>query len=341
MNISGKERTVLSIIGLISIVAVLLVLFIRAVDEPGPQKPAFERGKYLVTSVSIPDEVQFAGERVPLENFDVREALERELLINSYWQSHTLLLIKRANRYFPVIEKILKENELPEDFKYLSVAESDLMNLVSPANAVGFWQFRKATGIEMGLEVNKEIDERYHLEKATEAACKFLKHSYGLYENWTMAAASYNMGRTGLYEQINRQDERNYYDLLLNEETGRYIYRLLALKLIMENPEEYGFEYEKKELYPLIPTYKVTVDAPVESFSEFAMRYDINYKVLKIFNPWLRDNKLTNSSGKTYYVSIPKKGYRDFTLESVETRQGKVQTEGTEMGEREDSVPGN
>ncbi len=302
----------MSIFGLISVAAVLLLLFIRATEQPGTEESSLEREKYMITSVPIPDEVSFAGERAPLENFDVKEGLERELLVNSYWQSHTLLLMKRAHRYFPVIEKILKENGIPEDFKYLSVAESDLMDLVSPAKAVGFWQFRKATAVEMGLEVNDEIDERYHLEKATEAACKFLNHSYGLYDNWTMSAASYNVGRTGLNRQVNRQDEKYYYDLLLNEETGRYIYRLLALKLIMENPVEYGFEYEKKDLYQQIPTYKVTVDGPVEDFAEFAGRYDINYKVLKIFNPWLRDNKLSNSKGKIYYVSIPQKGYREF-----------------------------
>jgi hypothetical protein len=314
---SGKERHVLSLFGLFSLIALLALLFIRAADnssgaDSSVTEPVYERGKYLVTSVKIPDEVYFAGERVPIENFDVRESLEKELLINSYWQSHTLLLMKRANRFFPLIEKILEENEVPEDVKYLSVAESDLENLVSAANAVGFWQFRKATAVEMGLEVNNEIDERYHLEKATAAACKFLKHSEGLYKSWTMAAASYNMGRTGLNRQISRQDQRYYYDLLLNDETGRYVYRLIALKLIMENPEEYGFEYKEEELYPLIPTYEVSIDGPIEDFADFARRYDINYKVLKIFNPWLRDNKLTNSRGKTYYISIPEKGYREF-----------------------------
>jgi len=322
MSRSGKEKTVLSLFGLFSILTILAILFIRASDDSGlPAKPP-EKGKYIVTSVTIPEELDFAGERTPLENFDVKESLDMELLVNSYWQSHTLLLIKRANRYFPVIEKILKENGIPDDFKYLPVAESDLMNLVSPAKAVGFWQFKKATAVEQGLEVNDEIDERYHLEKATEAACKFLNHSYDLYGSWTMAAASYNMGRTGLNRQIERQDERDYYDLLLNEETGRYIYRLLALKQIMENPEEYGFEFEKSELYPPIPSYKVTVDSPVEDFAEFAKRYSINYKVLKIFNPWLRDKKLTNSKGKIYYVSIPEKGYREFAVEPEETVPG-------------------
>lgn len=322
MSRSGKERTLLSLIGLFSLTAFLAIIFIRAAEDPGGQEESIEKSKYVVTSVAIPDELNFAGELTPLENFDVLESLDRELLINTYWQSHTLLLIKRANRYFPVIERILAENGIPDDFKYLPVAESDLMNLVSPAQAVGFWQFKKATAVEIGLEVNDEIDERYHLEKSTEAACKFLKRSYELYGSWIMAAASYNMGRRGLNRQIERQDEKYYYDLLLNEETGRYIYRLLALKLIMEDPGEYGFEFDRNELYPPIPTYEVTVDTPVEDFADFARRYSINYKILKLFNPWLRDNKLTNAKGNTYYLSIPKKGYRDFVLEAEEPQPG-------------------
>lgn len=309
----GKTRTVLSIAGLVSIIAMVVVLFIRATDEKERLNDNEDHSKYVVTSAPIPETLDFAGERTPLENFDVLEALDRELLINTYWQSHTLLLIKRAHRHFPVIEKILAKHGIPEDFKYLPVAESDLMNLTSPARAVGYWQFLKATAQEYGLEVNGEVDERYHLEKSTEAACKFLLRSYELYDNWTMAAASYNVGRTGLNRQIERQDSRYYYDILLNEETGRYVYRLLALKLIMTEPEKYGFIFEKDELYPPIPVYYVTVDTSVEDFAIFADRYSINYKVLKIFNPWLRDIKLSNTSRKTYQISIPRKGYREFS----------------------------
>ena len=308
----GKLRTLLSLVGLVSIMAILAVLFIRAADEKQGVDVKEKNNRYVVTSVPIPETLDFAGERTPLENFDVVEALDRELLVNSYWQSHTMLLIKRAHRFFPVIEKILAEHGIPEDFKYLPVAESDLMNLTSPARAVGYWQFLKATAQEHGLEVNSEVDERYHLEKATEAACKFLRRSYELYGNWTMAAASYNVGRTGLNRQIERQNSRYYYDILLNEETGRYVYRLLALKLIMSDPDKYGFKIDENELYPPIPVYHVTVDSGVEDFAEFASRYSINYKVLKIFNPWLRDKKLTNARGKEYQISIPRKGYREF-----------------------------
>jgi membrane-bound lytic murein transglycosylase D len=310
---SGKTKTVLSVAGLVYTAALVWVLFIRATDEKEEVKDTKNHSKYVVTSVPIPEALDFAGERTPLENFDVLEALDRELLINTYWQSHTLLLIKRSNRYFPVIEKILEKYGIPEDFKYLPVAESDLMNQTSPARAVGYWQFLKSTAQEYGLEVNSEVDERYHLEKSTEAACKFLLRSYELYGTWTMAAASYNMGRTGLSRQVVRQDKRYYYDILLNEETGRYIYRLLALKLIMSEPEKYGFIFDKDELYQPIPVYQVNVDTAVEDFAIFASRYSINYKVLKIFNPWLRDKKLSNSSRKTYQISIPRKGYREFS----------------------------
>lgn len=309
---SGRARTVLSLIGLVSITAVVVVLFIRATEKKEEPKNTEDHSRYVVTSVPIPETLDFAGERTPLENFDVLESLDRELLINTYWQSHTMLLIKRAHRHFPVIEKILEKHGIPEDFKYLPVAESDLMNLISPARAVGYWQFLKATAQEYGLEVNSEIDERYHLEKSTEAACKFLLRSYELYGSWTMAAASYNVGRTGLNRQIKRQNNRYYYDILLNEETGRYIYRLLALKLIMSEPEKYGFIFGNDELYQPIPVYHVSVDSAVEDFAEFASRYSINYKVLKIFNPWLRENKLSNTSRKTYQISIPRKGYREF-----------------------------
>ena len=305
--------------GLFSIAAFMLLLFLRAADDPEDGKESPAGSPSPVTSVPIPDELYFAGERVPLENFDVLESLDQELLINTYWQSHTMLLIKRANRYFPVIENILREHGIPTDFKYLPVAESDLMNLVSPANAVGFWQIRKATAVEMGLEVNDEVDERYHLEKSTEAACDFLRQSYNLYGSWTMAAASYNVGRRGLNEQIERQNQDYYYDLLLNLETGRYVYRLLALKVIMENPELYGFIIDSTELYPPIPTHTVEVDTPVDDFAEFARAHSINYKVLKIFNPWLRDNRLSNPRRKTYYIAIPEKGYRDFQVKDTES----------------------
>ncbi len=311
----GFNRITFSI-SLIMFLSSLVFFFIGAGtnNEDSMNTDAKIKGKYVITPVDLPEELDFAGEAVPLDNFDIRESLDRELMVNTYWHSHTLLLIKRANRFFPLIEKILKENGLPEDLKYIAVAESDLENLISPADAVGYWQFLEGTAREFGLEVNDEVDERYHMEKATTAAGKYLRQSYEKYGSWTMAAASYNAGRWGVERQIERQGADYYYDLLLNSETGRYIYRVLALKLILSDPEKYGFVLEQEDLYPLIPCYEVTIDTPVEDFARWAARYSINYKILKYFNPWLRDTHLTDLNGKSYYVMIPESGYRNFRL---------------------------
>lgn len=268
------------------------------------------RESFAVYGVEVPEKVSFAGEPMPLDLFDVKESLDRELLSNTYFHSQTIRLIKLANRYFPEIEPILKKNLVPDDFKYLAVAESGLSQAVSPARAVGFWQLLKATAQENGLEVGNEVDERYHISKSTEAACKYLISSYKKYGNWSMTAASYNAGRRGMNEQIGRQKKENYYDLLLNEETARYLYRVVALKLIFENPTAYGFNISENELYPVIPSKVVVVDSSVANFADFAAEYDTNYKILKYLNPWLRDTKLTVSSGNSYEIIIPEKGYR-------------------------------
>lgn len=274
-------------------------------------KPKNLKSDYAIFSVDLPDELEFAGEKVPVDQIDIRESLDREILVNTYWQSQTLLFIKRANRYFPVIEKILKKHNIPEDFKYLPVAESGLTHAVSPARAVGFWQLLEGTAREYGLEINNEIDERYHVEKSTEAACRYLLDSYEKYGSWTMAAASYNAGRRGIDRQVLRQKESDYYDLLLYEETSRYIFRILAYKLILSKPSDYGFYVGKDDLYPSVPFFEVTVDSRINSFPDFATRYSINYKILKWMNPWLREDHLTNRSGKSYFIKIPRKGYFD------------------------------
>jgi hypothetical protein len=232
------------------------------------------------------------------------------MLSNTYFHSQTIRLIKLANRYFPDIERVLRAHLIPDDFKYLAVAESGLSQAVSPVKAVGFWQLLRGTAQEYGLEVNGEVDERYHIIKSTEVACKYLIESYRKYGNWTMAAASYNAGRRGVDRQIERQKTDGYYDLLLNEETARYIFRVVSFKLIFEDPEAYGFHISEKDLYPVIPTYVVEVDSTVSDFADFAREYEVNYKILKYFNPWLRDTRLTNSARKTYEIVLPEKGYR-------------------------------
>lgn len=269
---------------------------------------------YNVYALPMPENLNFAGERVPIEIPDIYERMDRELLVNTYWQSNTLLLFKRANKYFPIIEPILAEHGVPDDLKYVAVIESGLTNAVSPAGARGFWQFMESTGKEYGLEINDNVDERYHLEKSTHAAAEYFKKSKERFGNWTLAAAAYNAGDYGVDKQRERQDVEGYYDLLLGEETGRYVFRILALKEIMEHPLKYGFNFRHKDLYQDIPSYKVKVDTAVADFAQFAKDLDINCKILKIHNPWLREAHLNNRSGKEYLIELPEKGAYDQSL---------------------------
>lgn len=265
------------------------------------------RSSYSIYALNAPQSITFAGEEVPLDLIDVKEKMDRELLVNTYWQSQTMLLLKRSNRWFPMIEKILKENEVPEDFKYLALIESGLTQVVSPAGATGFWQLMKSAARERSLEVNGGIDERYHIEKSTVAACKYLKEAKERFGSWTLAAASYNMGMAGLSNQMKRQQATNYYDLVLNEETSRYIFRILAGKLIISNPESFGFRYREKDLYHPLKMNYVEVDTTIPNLANFAFQQGINYKALKYLNPWLRDGQLPNASGRTYTIAIPTK----------------------------------
>ena len=263
---------------------------------------------YRIKALPVPENLDFAGEPVPLEDPDVYERMDRELLVNTYWQSNALLLIKRANKFFPIIEPVLEEEGIPDDFKYLAVIESGLTQAVSPAKAVGFWQILEGTGKEYGLEINSNVDERYNIEKSTRVAADYLKKAKARFGSWTLAAASYNAGQYGVDKQLDRQKVDEYYELLLGEETGRYVFRILALKEIMNNPEKYGFDYEEEDLYAPIQLNKIKVDTAVENFPNFAREFGINYKTLKIHNPWLRDDHLNNSSKRTYYIEIPEKG---------------------------------
>lgn len=297
----------------------LLWLLVSLLSFSGEKKDSPEDDKYLnefnskyaVFAIDFPEDLSFAGEKVPLQYVDVYENLDREFLVNSYWHSQAFLYIKRAYRYFPVIEPILKKNGVPDDFKYLCVAESGLSNVVSPAGAAGFWQFIKATGQKYKLEITDEVDERYNLEKSTEAACRYLNDAFAVYKNWAMVAASYNVGMGGLDNQIKKQRVTSYYDLLLNDETSRYVFRIIAIKTIMDNPLHYGFHYRKKDLYPPLSPETVTIDTTISDLASFALSKNINYKILKYYNPWLRQNSLTVSDGKNYILQIPKPGSRE------------------------------
>ena len=240
---------------------------------------------------------------------DIRERIDRELLVNTYWQSNGLLMFKRSHRYFPIIEPILESYGVPNDFKYLALIESGLQNVTSSAGAKGFWQIMKRTGKEYGLEINSNVDERNNLELSTIFACKYLLKAKAKFGNWTLAAASYNAGISGISKQLSRQEVSSYYDLLLGEETGRYMFRIVALKEIMSRPKKYGFNFSEDDLYAPVPTYKVKVDTAVTDFVKFANFFGLNYKQLKIHNPWLRETFLNNKSRKVYTFQIPTKEY--------------------------------
>jgi len=269
---------------------------------------AHEEESYKVYALKLPSNLDFSEEAVPLDQPDIKERLDKELLVNTYWQSNMMLLLKRANKYFPTIEPILEEEGVPDDFKYLAVIESSLENIRSPKGAKGFWQIMPGTAKEYGLEVNSNVDERYHLEKSTRVACAYLKRAKERLGSWTLAAASYNRGMNGIDRLLSKQLSKNYYDLLLNSETSRYVFRILAVKEIMSNPRAYGFIFDAEDLYQPIPVRKIGLDTAIGNIAQFAKEQSINYKILKIHNPWLIQNHLNNRSRKFYEISIPESG---------------------------------
>lgn len=266
---------------------------------------------YKIFSLALPREVSFCGEAVPLDLLDVRERLDRELLVNTYWQSNSLLLHKRASRWFPVIEPVLAEEGVPDDLKYLALIESGLTNAVSPAGATGFWQFLKGTAQQYGLLVNSEVDERYDVVKSTRAACRYLKDAHARYGDWTLAAASYNLGMAGVGKQIDRQKNEDYYHLLLPEETSRYVFRVLAAKEILSDPERYGFHIREKDLYRPYRTRTMRIEGSVDDLADLAIRQGTDYRTLKLLNPWLRDNRLVNREARAYEVLLPAEGFNE------------------------------
>ena len=284
------------ILGMVAVLASFLIYGVVSDDT-----------KYSPVGYSL--KMDFSGEEVPTFMADVQERLDKEMITNMNYHTNTTLVIKRANKVFPIIEPILAKYGVPDDFKYLAVIESSLVNAVSPAGARGVWQFMPATAKEKGMEVSDEVDERYHLEKSTEAACKYLLGAKEKFGSWTLAAASYNGGMNGISKKMEEQQVDNYYDLLLTEETSRYVFRILALKEIMKNSDKYGFSIPKEALYYSIPTKKIVVDSSITDLAKFAKTQGVNYKILKIHNPWLRDKKLTNNSRKKYEIEIPTSGY--------------------------------
>jgi membrane-bound lytic murein transglycosylase D len=306
------KKTLFTLVLITLLVSGGLITIFGFGEENSSIKQEARQGKNsLSLSLKLPDSVTFAGEKMPLDNFDTRESLEREIITTAYRHSSTILIVKRASRFFPIIERILRENNIPDDFKYLAVAESDLSNIISPVGATGFWQIMPETGKEQGMEINTEVDERYNIEKSTKFACDYFQKSFAKYGNWTLVAASYNGGRNAIDDQLEIQKENNYYDLLLAEETARYIFRAVAYKLVISDPTAYGFDIKKEELYPELRYFEVKIDSAIVDFSDFAKRFGTNYKMIKYLNPWLRKPFLTNKTGKTYLIKIPDEGSRN------------------------------
>jgi hypothetical protein len=285
--------------------------FIYAVKEVRDQqrdyRTLFQR-YYHVYAPELPDKIDFAGEKVPLDLFYVRESLDREIVANTFTHSATILMFKRASRWFPVIEPVLKKNGIPDDFKFLALAESNLSNVVSSSGAEGFWQFLKPTGQKYGLEITEEVDERYNMEKSTEAACQYFLEAFQQYKSWTLVAASFNRGIDGVNKAIEKQHKTDYYNLFVVDETARYVYRILAMKQIYKNPVKYGFYLKQDDFYPPLNTYTVSVDSSITDLPAFAEKQKINYRVLREFNPWLRRYSLTNKPGKKYVLTLPMDG---------------------------------
>lgn len=295
---------ILTIILAVCIGATLPILIGSShVDE---QHSAKSEVPYCVTPPTVPERVTIDGETIDLRRYDRHERMDREMMAFTYMHSTTMLLIKRANRYFPIVEPILKANGIPDDFKYLMVIESNLNTIArSPAGAAGLWQFMPATGREFGLEVNENVDERYNIEKATVAACKYFKQAYAKYGDWMAVSAAYNAGQARISSQLEKQLANHAMDLWLVEETSRYMFRLLAVKEVFSNPQRYGFLLKREHLYPPIPYKEVPVNTPIADLSSFAKQQGITYAQLRDANPWLRETSLKNKTGKNYVLLIP------------------------------------
>jgi membrane-bound lytic murein transglycosylase D len=296
-----KIMRLFTFIGVIAITS----LFIKGIDKAKSEPPKSTSDKYEIQALELPENLNLAGERVPTERQHIRERMDRELLVNTYWQSNGLLLLKRANKYFPTLEPLLKEYGLPDDFKYLAVAESALIDETSSVGAAGMWHFMKNTGKEYGLEINQNVDERYHIEKSTKVAAQYLIKAKKRFGSWTLAAAAYNAGNYGVSRRLEAQGVTSYYDAFLPNETERYVLRIIALKEVLSNPRKYGFKFEEKDLYTMEKTRTIKVDSAITNIALFAKNFGLNYKELKLHNPWLRQNKLNNRSQKVYEIKIP------------------------------------
>ena len=303
-----NKRSLVYFLSGLAIGAVMVVGIASRKIDPGttPVEMSTDgRPMYKWHAPSLPSSLDFCGEPVPLDKWEIREKLDREVLVNTYLHGSQLYILKLSGRYFPIIEERLKANGVPDDLKYVCVAESSLQqNAWSGVGAASFWQFMKDTGPKYGLEINEEVDERFHVVKATDAACKYFKEAYGKFGSWTAAAASYNCGMGGFAKQADFQESNNYYDLIFPEETNRYVFRILAFKHLLSNAKRFGMVIEEHESYKPLRYRTVTVTATIPNLTTFAKENNSSYKMLKIYNPWLRGHNLTVKPGKTYEIQF-------------------------------------
>lgn len=293
-------KNLLSNIGLLSLIFVAYLLFTSGNNTIGITPD----GLPMVRQVPMPSSINFLGEAVPLENRYARESIDYELTAIVYRHAYTSMIMKFGNRWLPIIEAELRKQGIHDDLKYIAIAESGLENTTSPKDAKGVWQFLQGTATQYGLEVSDDVDERYHLEKATVAACKYFKDAHKKFNNWAMAAASYNCGMGALQDEIGKQQTWNYYDMNLNYETSRYVYKSIAYKQVFTNPQLYGYYLNPADLYPSIPTTEKTVTA-IDDIATFAQENKSTYREIKLLNPWLRKHYLRAKPGKTYTVKVP------------------------------------
>ena len=300
----------------VSFVLWILISFMVKFISFNPNKISLEyiNSNFEVLGLNIPSNLQFAGERVPQNDYEIKESLEKEFFENKSWKNSSLVLFNKAQKWFPLIEPILLQEGVPDDFKYVAIIESHLSNVVSPMGAAGFWQLMPSTAQNYGLEISSEIDERLDVEKSTHVACKHFKDAYTYFKNWTLSAAAYNVGIGGIQNALKKQNTNNYYDLLLNKETGSFIYRILAYKTLLSNPQHFGVKTKIKKV-GIFPAFKVVkVDSSITNLKVFAKYINTNEIVLKTFNPWLIGEQLINPQKKMYQFKIPKNKNVDLSV---------------------------
>ncbi|MCW3078329.1 MAG: Murein transglycosylase [Bacteroidetes bacterium] len=280
---------------------------------PSEDSVAYSNNNFYVLGLNIPSTLDFCGEKIPSNNYEIKKHLDREFFNKSYWKSNSAVLFAKAQKWFPYIEPILKKEGVPDDFKYVAVIESHLSNIVSPAGAAGFWQLVPGSARNYNLEVNEYVDERYHVEKATRAACRLFKEAHSNFNNWTLSAAAYNLGIGGIQAALKKQNTSNYYDLLLNKETGSFVYRILAYKTLFASPQHFGIKKKKWNYYPLIPFKVYKVDSSITNLSAFAKHIGCNKATVKFFNPWLLQDVLPNPEKKVYEIRVPKNLTADYS----------------------------